>query len=102
MHDGTDDPIWEEPEYEPDPEEKAYEKWYEANHTNRFHRWKVRREGFRELLLSKGWHMRGAYAAKSIAGRETILCGGAEDDQDFVFVGLCLKHHVKRPNYEEW
>lgn len=102
MHDGTDDPIWEEPEYEPDPEEKAYEKWYEANHTNRFHRWKVRKEGFRELLLSKGWHMCGAYAAKSIAGRETILTGGSNGDSDYVFVGLCLKHNVKRPNYEEW
>ncbi len=32
------------------------------------HIWKLRKEGYRELLLAKGWHMRGAYAEKSFNG----------------------------------
>jgi len=75
MHDGTDDPIWEEPDYEPDPEEKAYELWYEANHTSRSHNWKIRREGSRELLRSKGWGMRGAYAANRLPATKESLPG---------------------------
>lgn len=102
MHDGTDDPIYEECNCEPDLEEEAYELWYEANHTSRPHGWKIRRKGFRELLLSKGWSRRGAYAEKSIAGHDTILTGGSNGGSDFVIISLRLRHPVRRPNYEEW
>lgn len=87
--------------YEDDPAQKAYEKWYEENHTYRIHVWKIRREGYRELLLSKGWRMRGAYAIKSIAGQEVIISGRGGDNPDCLFVRFCLKFAVKRPNFVE-
>lgn len=37
------------------------------------HYWRLRAEGYRELLSSKNWRFRGAYAAKSIHGREVML-----------------------------
>jgi hypothetical protein len=37
------------------------------------HYWKLRNPGSRELLLSKGWHMKGAYAEKFIDGKAVML-----------------------------
>ena len=34
----------------------------------RKHYWKLRSEGYRELMMANGWGMRGAYAEKSIKG----------------------------------
>ena len=36
------------------------------------HYWRIRKEGFRELLIRKGWHLRGTYAEKKIQGRMII------------------------------
>ncbi|MEW6710302.1 MAG: hypothetical protein AB1403_10810 [Candidatus Riflebacteria bacterium] len=40
----------------------------EINTNRRRHLWKIRRQGFRELLLKKKWLMRGGYAEKKIGG----------------------------------
>ena len=43
---------------------------------NRSHRkphlWRIRAEGFRELMISRRWGMRGAYAEKSIRGASVM------------------------------
>ena len=76
MHDGSDDPTIAETECQPTDEDLEYEKWFEENHTYRPHRWKIRLEGFRGLLASKGYTFKGAYAEGRVAGHTVILTGG--------------------------
>jgi hypothetical protein len=33
------------------------------------HHWKLRKEGFRDLVLGKGWALKGTYAEKKIRGQ---------------------------------
>ena len=42
---------------------------YYEHSGRRPHLWRVRKDGFRKLLISKKWHLRGAYAEKTIHGR---------------------------------
>lgn len=99
MHDGSDDPIINDEDivYEDEMTDEEWDEWYAATYTSRPHNWKVRREGFRELLLSKGWILRGAYASKWIAGKEVIASGIREEHPDFYIVRFCLKSAVERP-----
>ena len=46
------------------------------------HLWRLRREGFRELLLAKRWRMMGAYAEKTIA-RRTVMIRTVEEGKDY-------------------
>jgi len=54
------------------------------------HRWRLRRAGFRELLLAKRWRMKGAYAEKTIAGR-TVMLRTIEEGADFTICCVQLK-----------
>jgi len=40
--------------------------------TGRKHLWLVHRDNYRARLLSKGWHMRGAFAEKVIGGNVVV------------------------------
>ena len=50
------------------------------------HLWRIRTQGYRKLLLSKRWSMRGAYASKMIRGRE-VMVRSVEEHADHT---LCL------------
>ena len=54
------------------------------------HFWKLRRNGYRDLLQSKGWSFRGAYAEKTIAGR-TVMLRNVENREDHFLCRLELK-----------
>jgi len=54
------------------------------------HYWRLRKEGFRELLIKKGWHLRGGYAAKVIQGREVIQFT-IQKTEDYVLCSFQLK-----------
>ena len=43
------------------------------------HCWRFRQATFRQLLLSHGWGMKGAYALKSIHGKEVAIWTVADD-----------------------
>lgn len=53
---------------------------------NRGHLWKVRKDGFRELLLSKGWRMRGFGAQKFIGGRLATVSTADSGHSDYLVV----------------
>ena len=45
------------------------------------HLWKVRREGYRALLIAKRWHLKGGYTEKRIRGVWVMqLIANEEDD----------------------
>jgi len=48
------------------------------------HYWKIRRKGFRELQLLKGWGMRGAYASKLIRGEEVMQTIARKTDDHYL------------------
>ena len=48
------------------------------------HYWKIRRKGFRELQLLKGWGMRGAYASKMIRGEEVMQTIARKTDDHYL------------------
>ncbi len=56
----------------------------------RKHYWKLRNPGLRELLLSKGWHMKGAYAEKFINGNAVML-KTVEEHPDYVLCSVQYK-----------
>lgn len=97
MHDGTGETAID---YEMEGRDLAWEQamddWEDFHWTHRVHTFKIRREGFRELLLSKDWGMRGAYASKTIAGRECIISGAGGDHPDYLIGKICLKHPVEK------
>ena len=54
------------------------------------HLWRIRAEGFRDLLLSKRWTMCGAYAAKDIR-RRTVMVTTVEEHDDYYLCRFQLK-----------
>ena len=55
-----------------------------ANSGRRPHFWRIRAEGWRELLLSKRWTMCGAYAAKHILRRQVMVTIMEKHDDYFL------------------
>lgn len=88
MHDGSEDPIIRKHDYADEYKEPAQ--------TTRLHRFKIRRVGYRKLLITKGWHFHGAYASKTIAGRTCIISGHGGDHPDYLVKGICLKASVAK------
>jgi hypothetical protein len=54
------------------------------------HLWKLRRKGFRELIIRHNWGLRGAYASKFIGGRE-IMMRTVEETEGYTVVLLMIK-----------
>jgi hypothetical protein len=44
------------------------------------HLWKVRREGYRALLIAKRWHLKGGYTEKRIRGVWVMQLIAKEED----------------------
>ena len=57
---------------------------YYSPSRRKHHYWKIRRNGYRELLLLKGWGMRGAYASKFIRGEEVMLTIARKTDDHYL------------------
>ena len=57
------------------------------------HLWRVRADGWREFLLSKGWTMCGAYSAKHI-GRRLVVVTIIEKHDDHFLCRFQLKHDL--------
>ncbi|MFZ2448289.1 MAG: hypothetical protein WAW37_18170 [Syntrophobacteraceae bacterium] len=45
---------------------------YHPHSGRRKHLCRIRRYGFRDFQIAKGWHLRGGYASKIIAGQEVM------------------------------
>jgi hypothetical protein len=54
------------------------------------HVWRLRKAGLRDLLRSKGWGMRGAYAEKAIGGRH-VVARTIEEQTEWVVCRFELK-----------
>ena len=57
---------------------------YFSTSGRRPHIWRIRGEGWRELLLSKQWVMRGAYATKQIRRRQVVVTIVEKHDDYFL------------------
>ncbi len=72
--------------------------------------WRIRKKGFRERLLRRGWHMRGAYAENTIGG-ESVMVKTASEERDcflcrFQFKAdlreeSMAKHRGKQPDEQQ-
>ena len=63
---------------------------YFPSSKRRPHLWRIRAEGYRDLLLSKRWTMCGAYAAKNIR-RRTVMVTIVEEHDDYYLCRFQLK-----------
>jgi hypothetical protein len=54
------------------------------------HYWRLRKEGFRELLIKKGWHLKGTYAEKEIQGK-TVIQFMVARTEDYILCSFQLK-----------
>ena len=63
---------------------------YFSSSGRRPHLWRIRAEGYRDLLLSKRWTMCGAYAAKNIC-RRTVMVTTVEEHDDYYLCRFQLK-----------
>lgn len=56
------------------------------------HKWKIRKEGLRDLFILHRWGLRGGYASKFIKGREVMCIKYYEaDDSDYAVYQFMLK-----------
>lgn len=63
--------------------------------TDRYcHFWKIRKDGFRDYYMSKGWRPVGYGAAKRVGGHERLMFTKSEGE-DYILCGFCIRR--KRP-----